>query len=98
MFKSVDQWASGAKPKPEDEVDRLAWLEEQLENYGFHYDYGQVLMWHGDYTRHGVYPFGRGTYADQPANLLTDFETLDKLTERAELRRRYMKTVAVKAG
>lgn len=88
MIAAVDHFLDVKPPTPEDEIDRYLYLDEYLENYGFYSDYTLVLKWYNDHQVHGLYPFGRGTWEDQPRWLLSDFDTIGLKQEHAELERK----------
>lgn len=89
MAAEIARWSSPQPATAENEIDRLIELESRLERFGFLGDYAQVIHWFGTFQQHGVYPFGRGVWEDQPEWLLTDFETIGLLQERQELRRKH---------
>lgn len=88
MIAAVDHFLDAKSSTPEEEIDRYLYLDEYLENYGFNGDYMLVLKWYNDYQAHGVYPFGRGAWEDQPQWVLDDFNTVGLKQEHAELKRK----------
>lgn len=89
MAADVARWLNPTTSDAGDEIDRLLALNNLLENYGFYGEYRQVIDWYHHKEKHGSYPFGRGTYEDQPAWLLLDFQTLELLQEQADLQKRH---------
>lgn len=88
MIAAVDTWLGIVPPSRDKDIDRLLLLMELLEQYGFNGDYVQVMNWHNTYQVHGVYPFGRGTWEDQPEWLLQDFRTLELKQEVVDLQKK----------